>query len=189
MPRRPRSKVNRDRTLGISNRQWGMCKKANSFSQLYNVDIVVAIQRPDGRLGGYQSKPGLAQRLLAAAEGHLVGPSDVNKRDERSAQQTVSRADSVSQNSSCVPSICETACETASEWNDESLTPSFFFSPQTHPWELPDAEQAATIETTVDPGTLSSQCGDGFGSSEIVHPKPVSTGNKKAILSLLDRYL
>lgn len=73
--RRPRSKVNRDRRAGLLNRQCEMCTKANSFAQLYNVDIVVAIRRPDGQLSGYQSGGCIQWRVLGstASEDESMG--------------------------------------------------------------------------------------------------------------------
>lgn len=76
-PPRQRSKVNKDPAQGRYNRQRGMCSKAHAFAKLYNVDIVVAIKWPDGRLGGYQSQPGLAHTLLRRTEPGLIGPPEV----------------------------------------------------------------------------------------------------------------
>ncbi len=77
MPRRQRSKANRNREIGINNRQGGMCRKAHDLFTQYKADVVVIIRRPDGRLGGYQSKRGLVRQLLKAPEDCLITPRNV----------------------------------------------------------------------------------------------------------------
>ena len=74
MPRQ-RSKKNRDVKAGTANCQWGLCKKGNTLAETYNVDVVVVTRRPDGFLGGFQSRPGLMQELCQlSVEDALMGP-------------------------------------------------------------------------------------------------------------------
>lgn len=70
-----RSKKNRDVRAGTANCQWGLCRKGNSLAETYNVDVVVVTRRPDGFLGGFQSRPGLMKELFQlSVEDALIGP-------------------------------------------------------------------------------------------------------------------
>ncbi|KAM4063819.1 hypothetical protein HRG_006925 [Hirsutella rhossiliensis] len=74
MPRQ-RSKKNKDIKTGTANYQWGLCKKGNALSETYNVDVVIITRRPDGFMGGFQSRPGLMHGLTQLLEEKdIMGP-------------------------------------------------------------------------------------------------------------------
>ncbi|KAK8144156.1 hypothetical protein G3M48_006242 [Beauveria asiatica] len=191
MPRRPRSRVNRDPIIGSANRQRGICKKAHTFAEDYKVDIVVAIRRPDGRVEGYQSKPGLAQQLLRVAECHLIGPTEVKVHGSKNAaRNTRSATDSSSPTDS---SACSSSYETTSldDWRGVNpFTPSLL---------LPTATDQANIHAgTVHDETYGVCLADilqvDSGSKEdqglsMAQPTPVSVNKRDAILDLLESYL
>ncbi|KAF4342953.1 hypothetical protein FBEOM_3043 [Fusarium beomiforme] len=58
-PRRQRLKQNRNPEAGMRNRQKGLFKKTHTWYRYYGGDVLIFIKRPDGRLRGYESRPGL----------------------------------------------------------------------------------------------------------------------------------
>lgn len=74
MPRQ-RSRKNKDVKTGTANCQWGLCKKGSALSETYNVDVVIVTRRPDGFMGGFQSRPGLMRELSQVIEEDtIMGP-------------------------------------------------------------------------------------------------------------------
>ncbi|KAJ3497937.1 hypothetical protein NLG97_g1511 [Lecanicillium saksenae] len=239
MSRRQRSKVNKDRRAGLSNRQWGMCTKANAFAQLYNVDIIVAIRRPDGGIGGYQSRAGLAHELLLGAEHNLLGPSEVdsylNKETSSRLEDSNDRElQSISLKPQSPHKYLRSASSRSSSSNGEMS--SYYSAPEypnvskhsesvsvpsptslssfvesdmadTQPWDgdlalspailcpqpinssgrnLPD-QDSTPFHQTIDPKALDYSMAN---ASAVLHqPTPVSAGQRKAILTLLNSYL
>ncbi|EHK48879.1 hypothetical protein TRIATDRAFT_270918 [Trichoderma atroviride IMI 206040] len=72
---RCRSRINKDPVRGLRNRQYGLSRKAHSFHKDYNADILIVIQRPDGKYAGYQSKPGLLRQFRSISDDSLLSPS------------------------------------------------------------------------------------------------------------------
>lgn len=103
--RRTRSKVNKNFQVGKKNRQNGLCVKANTLFRRYNVDIALVMKTSDGYIGGYESKPGLAQELLRNEEvplllPHIIEECNYQKRRLRMpthSQPSVSPSSSVAE--------------------------------------------------------------------------------------------
>lgn len=198
-PRRPRSKVNRDLRTGLLNRQWGMCTKANSFAQLYNVDIVVAIRRPDGRLSGYQSRPGVAKQLLRSTDSYLVGPAEVDSYQKKGSSTKMTH--SITGSSPPHPSSfagsssgSEPTEPAPRQWIDDFPLPPRLLSPLPSSILSPDMNEfdfglfaGSDYLPTVCPATLQGL--NTTGEAEIIQPKPLSAGQQNAILSLINSYL
>ncbi|PTB43828.1 hypothetical protein M441DRAFT_132966 [Trichoderma asperellum CBS 433.97] len=91
---RCRSRVNKDPVRGIRNRQYGLSRKAHLFHKDYNADILIVIQRPDGKYAGYQSKPGLLRQFRYISDDSLLSPSKFTKTQE-SDSDGISRASSI----------------------------------------------------------------------------------------------
>lgn len=91
---RCRSRINKDPVRGLRNRQYGLSRKAHLFHKDYNADILIVIQRPDGKYAGYQSKPGLLRQFRSISDDSLLGPSKFTQTHE-SDSDGVSRASSI----------------------------------------------------------------------------------------------
>lgn len=186
--RRPRHKINRIRRVGIANRQRGICTKANSFAELYAVDVVVAIRRPDGRTGGYESKPGLARQLLNTTDLNLMGPTELNAQEGKNAKADLrSAADASSPSDS---SACSSGQDTSSlkDWRVETpLTP-----PLSVPLDQMNTETGMenSEATNLWQGDFMGLPWDSVEAQEldIIQPTPVSMKKKSAILNLINSY-
>lgn len=185
-PRAIRSEVNRNRHVGLANRQWGICKKANTFFRLYDVDIAVVMKLPDGRTGGYQSRRDLGQELFLEGGHELLGPREVEGLARSLNSQATSYATARNQRSTALGPPSETAssenldtrpmeivspndlAETAS-----TLTTASASSTSTHqtgtPGEAPESDQAAFQRQSTD-SSLDVQTPSLYNYSDMSSP-------------------
>lgn len=90
--RRLRASVNKDVSAGRKNCQNGICRKANNLFLRYNVEIALLMRTPDGHIGGYQSKPGLAQELFRNDNVSLLLPQSVEQSNYHALQRQLQDA-------------------------------------------------------------------------------------------------
>ncbi|KAK8924424.1 hypothetical protein VCV18_004846 [Metarhizium anisopliae] len=161
MPRRQRSKVNKRPEIGTLNCSWGMFSKANALFRQYDVDVVVIARRPDGGIGGYQSRPGLARDFLQINEQDLLGPHEVDPyMSKPSKGVAVLRAMSSSRSSSCLDST-----ENRSSRSSSSCVDSI--GSETSPGIMEEAEPGVALLNIV--RTPHCEEGEGF-MEEPLHP-------------------
>lgn len=215
MPRQ-RSKKNKNARAGTANCQWGICKKGNDLSETYNVDVVVVTRRPDGFIGGFQSRPGLMRELFEfLGDDDLFGPSQF-KGGRHGFLNTLRPSPSPPAHPSPPPSTSSSLSDLPSSehLSDFPATPSMFLlSPS--PWDDIEAGGAfacdtmsleddmptqlvcpasimsgnATPTSQRDTPTPTAVDTEDSGALNILQPTPVSMRKKQAILSLLDEYL
>lgn len=183
-----RSEVNRNRHVGLANRQWGICKKANTFFRLYNVEIAVVMRLPDGRTMGYESRRGLGQELVLEDGHEFFGPREMKDLDRSVTSQATSSATARNQQSRASSPPSETASsenldtrpmdivssndlvETAST---QTLLAASASSTSTHktctPEEAPESDQAAFQRQSTD-SNLDVQTHSSYNYSDMSSP-------------------
>ncbi|EXU95397.1 SRF-type transcription factor family protein [Metarhizium robertsii] len=183
-----RREVNRNRHVGLANRQWGICKKANTFFRLYDVDIAVVMRLPDGRTGGYQSRRDLGQELFLEGGHELLGPHEVEGLARSLNSPTTSYATARNQRSTALGPPSETAssenldtrpmeivspndlAETASTLTLLAASASSTSAHQTGtPGEAPESDQAAFQRQSTD-SNLDMQTHSSYNYSDMSSP-------------------
>lgn len=138
-----------------------MFSKANALFRQYDVDVVVIARRPDGGIGGYQSRPGLARDFLQINEQDLLGPHEVDPyMSKPSKGVAVLRAMSSSRSSSCLDSTENRSSRSSSFCPDNTGS-------ETSPGIMEEAEPGAALLNVV--RTPHSEEGEGF-IEEPLHP-------------------
>ncbi|SPJ78489.1 uncharacterized protein FTOL_06878 [Fusarium torulosum] len=81
-PRRRRLQQNRNVEAGMRNRQNGLFKKTDTWYRYYGGDALIFIKRPDGRITGYESRPGLLPEFskLSIPAHDILGPDEIPKK-------------------------------------------------------------------------------------------------------------
>lgn len=138
-----------------------MFSKANALFRQYDVDVVVIARRPDGGIGGYQSRPGLARDFLQINEQDLLGPHEVDPyMSKPSKGVAVLRAMSSSRSSSCLDSTENRSSRSSSSCPDNTGS-------ETSPGIMEEAEPGAALLNVV--RTPHNEEGEGF-IEEPLHP-------------------
>ncbi|KJZ69634.1 hypothetical protein HIM_10973 [Hirsutella minnesotensis 3608] len=212
---RQRSKKNKNVKAGTANCQWGLWKKGNGLFETYNVDVVIVTRRPDGFVGGFQSRPGLMQDFFKdLKETDLMGPHQFKNKKHRSLNTFRRSSSPLSQQgspSSTVGSECESS---DSQESSLAIEPTVLLQSPDF-WDVGNLANSAEqdmmllgdLASTFDlfPSGLTSEgeervidqekdhvslkVSDHNEGSRIVQPSPVSESKTRAILSLLDAFL
>ncbi|KJZ71417.1 hypothetical protein HIM_09205 [Hirsutella minnesotensis 3608] len=213
---RQRSKKNKNVRAGTANCQWGLWKKGNDLFETYNVDVVIVTRRPDGFMGGFQSRPGLMQDFFKTLEeADLMSPHQFKDKKHRSLN-TFRRSSSPSSQESSPSSIASSECESSNSQELALATePTALLQPP-HLWDGGNLTESAEqdmllfgdLASTFDLFPLGLTCeGENLSTvateevvapceelerkegSPILQPSPVSGSTRRAIISLLDAFL
>ena len=167
-----RSPVNKDVEAGMNNRQWGMCTKADALHRGYNADVIVVIRRPDGRIGGYQSRSGLLDELMPNLGDQLLSPSDVVK-------QRSHRGLGVRQKSTDADSASSVSTPSSASFFPDLFSPSPAKENTTEKKHL----YCASSSTRAPVANMEPL------ETPLHHPIPKTHKTNEAILSLLNRFI
>ena len=217
MPRKQRSEVNRRPEIGVFNCTWGLFSKANALFRRYGVDVVVIARRPDGGIGGYQSRPGLAQDFLHIEEQDILGSRDVDpymtkaskgvavlramssstSASSSSATSEISRSEFSDPDTDTTSLAGMPAAEHRHSPQDMVCIPTFeagYVEELSHQWTEPQCNQSANSfapPPCICPAHLTRSAPietTQVTTEEIHQPVPRSRIKKEEILSLISKF-
>ncbi|KAJ4854612.1 SRF-type transcription factor (DNA-binding and dimerization domain) domain-containing protein [Trichoderma breve] len=187
--RRRRSRLNKNPARGMKNRRIGLGKKAHEYSVAYGSDVIVVIRGPNGHYSGYQSQPGLLQRLQSVSDDQLLGPDDF----------VISEHANFSSISGMSESLVTDTMDIYGDWSDlftydtQSTFPSHSEDIMFHDTDIPllgtDIKGKITsLQSEITSTQVSTEKSTHEGYSHLVQPKPISLNTTNTILSLLDSF-
>ncbi|QYT04962.1 MADS-box domain-containing protein [Trichoderma simmonsii] len=204
--RRRRSRLNKNPARGMKNRRIGLGKKAHEYSVAYGSDVIVVIRGPNGHYSGYQSQPGLLQRLQSVSDDQLLGPDDFVSKIPRetswsgcSAISSVSEHANFSSISGMSESLVTDTMDIYGDWSNlftydtQSTFPSHSEDIMFHDTDIPllgtDMKGKITsLQSEITSTQVSTEKSTHEGYSHLVQPKPISLNTTNTILSLLDSF-
>ena len=104
----------------MENREGGICKKADTYHQFYQGDIIVVIRQSNGSLCGYQSREGLTKELCNVPSASLRSPGDYLSENQSKRLQSRSTSPE-SETSSMLSDMASTSLEENREAHSENM--------------------------------------------------------------------